>query len=229
MEFLVGLIIFSIVYLIYNNLITDLNSKKEDKQKDDFRMPIITAEEVMIKASKEKREKLVVPARLNIERPIIGQSINQKPIPKTEIPPQPKITVPPIQEPKKMGNHEEKENPLIKLMKTMESNPEVRSLMGEALNQVQNDTGTKECLCCKRVQPISEFRANSNQPDGLTKWCIKCLNNGGTQRETQSGLKYCPKCKSNHRKSSYYPTDKYEDGLSKWCKFCLEKHSRGKK
>lgn len=80
----------------------------------------------------------------------------------------------------------------------------------------------KTCSGCKRIQPLSEFRPNSNQPDGLTKWCISCLNQ--PKPKPLKGMKHCPKCKQNRRKTSFYPTTKHPDGLSKWCKFCLDRH-----
>lgn len=83
---------------------------------------------------------------------------------------------------------------------------------------------TKECPACKRVQPLGEFNKNQNQPDGLTKWCSKCLIEGAPMPNDTSGTKICEKCHQNRRKTSFYPSSKYRDGLSKWCKFCLDKH-----
>lgn len=82
----------------------------------------------------------------------------------------------------------------------------------------------KECPNCKRTQPKSAFRANHNQPDGLTKWCISCLDNQEKLLNPASlqGMKVCPKCHQTRRKSSFYLSKKYPDGLSKWCKFCLK-------
>lgn len=83
----------------------------------------------------------------------------------------------------------------------------------------------KKCANCERTQPTSEFRSNHKQPDGLTKWCISCLDSGEKLINPASlkGIKFCPKCQENRRKTSFYPTPKYPDGLSKWCKFCLSK------
>lgn len=83
----------------------------------------------------------------------------------------------------------------------------------------------KQCTNCNRKQPISEFRPNHNQPDGLTKWCISCLDSGEKLINPASlkGMKFCQKCRENRRKTSFYPTKKNPDGLSKWCKFCLPK------
>lgn len=91
-------------------------------------------------------------------------------------------------------------------------------------NKSPTDTQSQFKICsgCQRKQPLSEFRPNSNQPDGLTKWCIKCLNQ--PKLKPLTGMKHCPKCKQNRRKTSFYPTTKYPDGLSKWCKFCLDRH-----
>lgn len=79
----------------------------------------------------------------------------------------------------------------------------------------------KECSGCKRVQPISEFRANPNKPDGLTKWCNHCMKNGAPNPTNMKGKKVCEKCGQTRMKTSFYPTTKYPDGLSRWCKFCL--------
>lgn len=88
-----------------------------------------------------------------------------------------------------------------------------------------NEQELKQCNNCNRLQPISQYRPNHNQPDGLTKWCISCLDSGEKLINPASikGMKYCPKCRQNRRKTSFYPTKKNPDGLSKWCKYCLPK------
>lgn len=98
-------------------------------------------------------------------------------------------------------------------------------LRDEISNLKSNHTqASKECPACKRKQPLSEFKKNQNQPDGLTKWCIRCIVDGAPMPNDTSGTKICEKCKQNRRKTSFYPTTKYPDGLSKWCKFCLDRH-----
>ncbi|WP_032137141.1 hypothetical protein [Kingella negevensis] len=82
----------------------------------------------------------------------------------------------------------------------------------------------KLCSHCNQSKPISQFRPNPNQPDGLTKWCNTCMDKRQPAgQHDQHGMKYCPKCKQQRRKSSFYASNKYPDGLSKWCKYCLKK------
>lgn len=78
---------------------------------------------------------------------------------------------------------------------------------------------TKICGCCAKTLPHTRFRANSNQPDGLTQWCSSCLD----QRREPGAYKVCPRCKQRRMKSSFPANSKRPDGLTKWCKFCLRK------
>ncbi|HDR1198475.1 TPA: hypothetical protein QB394_001190, partial [Pasteurella multocida] len=109
------------------------------------------------------------------------------------------------------------------LKKTIVDLKKNNTVLQNKLQKIQSVTkSTKECPACKRIQPITEFNQNSNQPDGLTKWCTKCLDEGAPMPHNVSGTKICEKCGQNRRKSSFYPSSKYTDGLSKWCKFCLD-------
>ncbi|HHT7764644.1 TPA: hypothetical protein ACT2GW_002316, partial [Pasteurella multocida] len=99
----------------------------------------------------------------------------------------------------------------------------INTTLQNKLQKIQTVTeSTKECPACKRIQPLTEFNQNSKQPDGLTKWCAKCLDEGAPMPHNVSGTKICEKCGQNRRKASFYPSSKYTDGLSKWCKFCLD-------
>ena len=86
----------------------------------------------------------------------------------------------------------------------------------------------KKCPGCRRVQPVSEFGKNTNQPDGLTKWCSVCMTEGAPMPHDISGMKICEKCGQNRKKSSFYPSSRYADGLSKWCKFCLDSNNKAR-
>lgn len=41
---------------------------------------------------------------------------------------------------------------------------------------------TKRCSCCANVRPLTEFRSRPDRDDGLTKWCVSCLER---EREKQ--------------------------------------------
>lgn len=78
---------------------------------------------------------------------------------------------------------------------------------------------SKRCPHCNRLQPLSEYKPNKNQPDGLTKWCTACM----VPEKEKKGLKKCPKCKQMRRLDSYGESPTNPDGLHKWCKFCHRK------
>ncbi|WP_162616803.1 hypothetical protein [Aggregatibacter kilianii] len=96
------------------------------------------------------------------------------------------------------------------------------------LRQAATSISVKKCQGCRRVQPISEFGKNANQPDGLTKWCSLCMTEGAPMPHDMSGIKVCEKCGQNRKKSSFYPSSRYADGLSKWCKFCLDSNNKAR-
>lgn len=77
----------------------------------------------------------------------------------------------------------------------------------------------KTCGGCAKTLSHARFRANSNQPDGLTQWCATCLD----QRRESGPYKVCSRCKQRRMKSSFPKNSKRPDGLTKWCKFCLIK------
>lgn len=89
------------------------------------------------------------------------------------------------------------------------------------------DHETKTCLKCNKNLPYSEFPQSHKNEDGLTKWCISCLNQLNEDRKNKSGnKKQCPNCKKNRLKSSFYKNSKQPDGLTKWCKTCMDKSKR---
>lgn len=83
---------------------------------------------------------------------------------------------------------------------------------------------SKECSNCKRNLQFNSFFKSNKYTDGLTKWCIECLNNH--QSRLPRNKKQCPKCRKVRLKSSFYKNKNTEDGLTKWCKTCMDK-SRG--
>lgn len=80
-----------------------------------------------------------------------------------------------------------------------------------------NNAQMKRCPHCNRLQPLSEYKPNKNQPDGVTKWCTSCMSE---PQKKQSGLRKCPKCKQMRRIESFGHSPTNPDGLHKWCKFC---------
>ena len=117
--------------------------------------------------------------------------------------------------------NEAKEQPVIieyqqptnqyKLPSSAENHSRQMMVIGESRDQ------TKRCPNCNRLQPLSEFKPNRNQPDGLTKWCTPCM---AEPQKKQSGLRKCPKCKQMRRMESFGHSPTNPDGLHKWCKFC---------
>lgn len=78
-------------------------------------------------------------------------------------------------------------------------------------------SNSKRCPNCNRLQPLSEYKPNKNQPDGVTKWCASCMSE---PQKKPSGLRKCPKCKQMRRIDSFGKSPTNPDGLHKWCKFC---------
>lgn len=83
---------------------------------------------------------------------------------------------------------------------------------------------SKECPNCERDLLFSSFGKSGKYPDGLTKWCIECLNNH--QSRPPKNKKDCPKCKKTRLKSSFYKNKNTDDGLTKWCKTCMDKSKK---
>ncbi len=88
-------------------------------------------------------------------------------------------------------------------------------------NLFEENCENKICPNCERTLHFNSFRKSSKYPDGLTKWCIDCLNN--YQARLPKNKKQCPKCKKIRLKSSYYKNKNTEDGLTKWCTTCMDK------
>lgn len=80
---------------------------------------------------------------------------------------------------------------------------------------------SKQCAYCEKSLPFSSFGKSEKYSDGLTKWCLVCLNN--YQSRLPKNKKHCPKCNKTRLKSSFYKNSKREDGLTKWCKTCMDK------
>lgn len=83
---------------------------------------------------------------------------------------------------------------------------------------------SKECPNCERELLFSSFGNSGKYPDGLTKWCLECLNNH--QSRLPKNKKHCPKCNKTRLKSSFYKNSKQPDGLTKWCNTCMDKSKR---
>lgn len=83
---------------------------------------------------------------------------------------------------------------------------------------------SKGCPNCERDLLFSSFGKSGKYPDGLTKWCIECLNNH--QSRLPRNKKHCPKCNKTRLKSSFYKNSKQSDGLTKWCNTCMDKSKR---
>lgn len=116
-----------------------------------------------------------------------------------------------------------------------QSMTEVQEVKSEPLtltpphNDVQQDLftnkpGSKECPNCERDLVFNSFGKSAKYPDGLTKWCIECLNNH--QSRLPRNKKQCPKCKKTRLKSSFYKNKNTEDGLTKWCTTCMDKSKK---
>lgn len=89
------------------------------------------------------------------------------------------------------------------------------------------DHETKTCLKCNKNLHHSEFPQSNKNEDGLTKWCISCLNQLNEDRKNKLGnKKQCPNCKKNRLKTSFYKNSKQPDGLTKWCKDCMHKSKK---
>ena len=105
-----------------------------------------------------------------------------------------------------------------------ESKPESFALT-QPKNDIQQDLfekkqESKSCPNCERVLPFQSFGKSGKYPDGLTKWCLDCLNNH--QSKLPKNKKHCPKCNKTRLKSSFYKNSKQPDGLTKWCKTCMD-------
>lgn len=81
---------------------------------------------------------------------------------------------------------------------------------------------SKQCPKCTKELDYSLFGKSPKNPDGLTKWCLDCLNNSNKKPQPKANQKYCPHCKRNRMKTSFGKNSKQEDGLTKWCRDCMK-------
>lgn len=91
-------------------------------------------------------------------------------------------------------------------------------------NLLTSNIESKECPNCERNLVFNSFGKSAKYSDGLTKWCIECLNNH--QSRLPKNKKQCPKCKKTRLKSSFYKNRNTVDGLTKWCTTCMDKSKR---
>lgn len=92
----------------------------------------------------------------------------------------------------------------------------------QELDLSATETQSKDCPKCQKNLNYNSFGNSSKNPDGLTKWCLECLNNSSKKTPPKVNQKYCPKCKKNRMKTSFNKNSKQEDGLTKWCKDCMK-------
>ncbi|WP_269915338.1 hypothetical protein [Acinetobacter sp. HY1485] len=92
----------------------------------------------------------------------------------------------------------------------------------EELVFTPSQTTSKECPKCNKQLTFSLFGKSPKNSDGLTKWCLDCLNNANKKPQPKSNQKYCPHCKRNRMKTSFGKNSKQEDGLTKWCRDCMK-------
>ena len=123
-------------------------------------------------------------------------------------------------QPHKFAHHEQKSSP------TQDAKPADKFTLTPPKADSQQDlfaekNDAKDCPNCERHLPFSSFGKSSKYPDGLTKWCMECLNNH--QSRLPRNQKNCPKCKKTRLKSSFYKNSNRDDGLTKWCKTCMDK------
>ncbi|HHG1430449.1 TPA: hypothetical protein ACPULS_001106 [Escherichia coli] len=96
--------------------------------------------------------------------------------------------------------------------------PSVSPPKEESANRVSS--GRKQCLRCRINLPYDKFRKSSKNPDGLTKWCARCLDGPKNTRH----MKWCPICNVRRKRTSFYPNNQNADGLMAWCKTCWDEH-----
>ncbi|MQA83418.1 MAG: recombination endonuclease VII [Streptosporangiales bacterium] len=94
----------------------------------------------------------------------------------------------------------------------------------------------KRCPDCGEVKPVTEFRRNAANPDGLSFYCRACYSRrdragyrarqakkGKTVRErvpVPDGHKRCPGCGETKPFSEWYRNRRSRDGYNTYCKKC---------
>jgi hypothetical protein len=91
------------------------------------------------------------------------------------------------------------------------------------------------------VRPLTEYRKQTANKDGLTVWCKSCLKEYHTERrrkqgikakdrnKAKDGVKICTKCERILPISNFSGNSINSDGLKCWCKECCNEYARSDK
>lgn len=93
----------------------------------------------------------------------------------------------------------------------------------------------KECSCCHKMKPVSEFSANKRAKDGLQCKCKECDSKRRSKKrrkiliknyDNEGNLisKECTRCHKMKPVSEFYECERNKDGVRSQCKECVKKY-----
>tara|TARA_B100001564_G_C20649497_1_gene676119 strand:+ start:1294 stop:1941 length:648 start_codon:yes stop_codon:yes gene_type:complete len=86
----------------------------------------------------------------------------------------------------------------------------------------------KECKYCKEWKPVEDYKRNQKYLDGLTKFCIICIDIL-KEKKSKIGdekLKLCLSCKQEKKVSEFSKNPNAPDSLRIFCKNCHKAQKR---
>ena len=93
---------------------------------------------------------------------------------------------------------------------------------------------SKECSCCHKVKPVSEFGKRERSKDGLQSQCKECINKRYQKKKKQTVRNYddegnliskeCTCCCEIKPVSKFSVNKRAKDGLCSKCKKCVKKY-----
>jgi len=89
----------------------------------------------------------------------------------------------------------------------------------------------KECKYCREWKPVEEYKRNQRYLDGLTRFCIECIDILKQQKDDlgDDKMKICLSCKKDKKSSHFAKNPNSPDGLKLFCKDCHKVSKRKKR
>jgi len=80
----------------------------------------------------------------------------------------------------------------------------------------------KECKYCREWKPVESYKRNQKFLDGLTRFCVECINILKEKKENvkEEKVKLCLSCKEDKPVSNFSKNPNAPDSLRMFCKNC---------